>query len=94
MIIAYLEKHDPERNMHRFYRMSICRTLFGQFALIREWGRCSNNVNVVAKSKKSKEIWFSSRGMAVSALILQEKKKKNRGYKLKYRNPIRYIALL
>ncbi|WP_445223481.1 WGR domain-containing protein [Catalinimonas locisalis] len=42
MIITYLERHHNEKNMHRFYRLSPSPTLFGQYALIRVWGRCSD----------------------------------------------------
>lgn len=27
--IAYLERHHEEKNMHRYYRLTICPTLFG-----------------------------------------------------------------
>lgn len=34
-----LERVDPSRNMARFYALSIEPTLFGDAALVREWGR-------------------------------------------------------
>ncbi|PZR86542.1 MAG: WGR domain-containing protein [Stutzerimonas stutzeri] len=34
-----LERRDPDRNMARFYVLSIEPTLFGDAALVREWGR-------------------------------------------------------
>ncbi len=34
-----LERHDPSRNMARFYVLAIEPTLFGDMALVREWGR-------------------------------------------------------
>lgn len=30
---------DPNRNMRRFYRLSLERTLFGEVTLVRTWGR-------------------------------------------------------
>ena len=30
---------DPERNMARFYTLSVEPTLFGDAALVRQWGR-------------------------------------------------------
>ncbi len=37
-----LEKIDSDRNQRRFYSMRICKTLFGEWCLIREWGRLGN----------------------------------------------------
>ena len=34
-----LERRDPSRNMARFYVLAIEPTLFGDAALVREWGR-------------------------------------------------------
>lgn len=34
-----LEKINPEKRQHRFYVMNVTRTLFGEWCLIREWGR-------------------------------------------------------
>jgi predicted DNA-binding WGR domain protein len=35
----HLVRYDPRRNMARFYRLQLCRTLFGDLVLIRHWGR-------------------------------------------------------
>ena len=40
--ILMLERIEPERNMHRFYVMSLEPTLFGDTGLRREWGRLGN----------------------------------------------------
>lgn len=37
--LLVLERRDPARNMARFYVLSIESTLFGDVALVREWGR-------------------------------------------------------
>lgn len=37
--LLVLERRDPARNMARFYVLSIEPTLFGDVALVREWGR-------------------------------------------------------
>ena len=37
--LAYLEKIDPYRRMMRFYAIWITPTLFGEWAMVREWGR-------------------------------------------------------
>lgn len=36
---AYLERHDPARGMARLYTVGLAPTLFGEWALVREWGR-------------------------------------------------------
>lgn len=36
---AYLERIDPEAGMARFYAVMVAPTLFGQWAVVREWGR-------------------------------------------------------
>jgi predicted DNA-binding WGR domain protein len=37
--MAYLTRTDPTRNINRFYVVDITPTLFGEWALLREWGR-------------------------------------------------------
>lgn len=34
-----LHRVDPSRNMARFYAAQVQPTLFGEWALVREWGR-------------------------------------------------------
>ncbi|MEP9389986.1 WGR domain-containing protein [Mesorhizobium sp. KR9-304] len=34
-----LRRIDPARNMARFYLVSVGRSLFGDFSVMREWGR-------------------------------------------------------
>jgi predicted DNA-binding WGR domain protein len=36
---VHLRCIDPAKNKRRYYNMSIQPTLFGEWALIREWGR-------------------------------------------------------
>lgn len=36
---VYLERICRTRNMARFYRLSAVETLFGDWAVVREWGR-------------------------------------------------------
>ena len=38
---TYLEKHNLEKNQHRFYALSIQRSLFG-WSVVRRWGRIGN----------------------------------------------------
>lgn len=71
---AYLEKRSIQKNMKRFYAFHITPTLFGQWALIRNWGR-------IGKPGVQTQDWFSSQGEAnqAAALLLEQKLKK--GYK-------------
>ena len=34
-----LEKIDPTKRQRRFYEMRVARTLFGDWCLMRDWGR-------------------------------------------------------
>ncbi len=36
---VYIEHNTPERNLHRTYGLPIARPLFGQWSLLRFWGR-------------------------------------------------------
>ena len=37
--MAFLTRTDPARNINRFYVVDVTPTLFGEWALLREWGR-------------------------------------------------------
>ena len=39
MPAVILHRVDPDRNMSRYYRLDVQPDLFGQWDLIREWGR-------------------------------------------------------
>lgn len=36
---AYLERHEPGENLHRFYAMQVSRVMFGFWVLTRRWGK-------------------------------------------------------
>ena len=40
--MIYLTKRDPQRNMARFYALDVQATLFGEWDVIREWGRINS----------------------------------------------------
>ncbi|PYC46312.1 WGR domain-containing protein [Litorivita pollutaquae] len=46
MIEIHLEKHDADKNVARYYRMSVHPNLFGEWALQREWGRIGQGGHV------------------------------------------------
>ncbi len=35
----YLEKHNDEKNIHRFWTISVQPNLFGGWSVVRRWGR-------------------------------------------------------
>ncbi|MCZ8260671.1 MAG: WGR domain-containing protein [Beijerinckiaceae bacterium] len=39
MSAVTLTRIETDKNMRRFYRLDVQPTLFGEFALVREWGR-------------------------------------------------------
>lgn len=43
-----LERIDPSRNMRRYYRFSYQQDLFGQWLLVRQWGRIGRSAQFLA----------------------------------------------
>jgi predicted DNA-binding WGR domain protein len=82
MIIAYLERHNDEKNMHRFYRLAIYPTLFGEYALVREWGRCTSRPTY-GKRGQRKEEWFAQEAEAQAAAEKLKTSKCKKGYQLR-----------
>jgi predicted DNA-binding WGR domain protein len=78
--MTYLQKIDPDRNMHRFYRATVAPTLFGEWALIREWGR------IGSPKGRRLYIWFPDETSALSAYQKILMQKARRGYLLWNRN--------
>ena len=72
--LAYLEKVDPSRRMMRFYAIWIAPTLFGEWAMVREWGR-------VGSPGRLRESWFATEKIANQAGMNLKKRKQARGYK-------------
>ena len=52
MNLTYLERVDPARNMLRFYAIRISPTLFGEWAVVREWGR-------IGSPGRERQSWFA-----------------------------------
>ncbi len=69
----YLTRRDQNRNLARFYRMLVAPTLFGEWMLIREWGRIGSSGTV-------KGSLFPNAGAAILAMQAIVKAKKKRGY--------------
>ena len=69
-----LERREPARNLQRFYAITVTRTLFGQWAMVREWGRIGQPGTV-------RETWFETEGAAHEAGAKIRQRKEKRGYR-------------
>ena len=70
---AHLRRIKPDRNMARFYAMSLQPTLFGDWALLREWGRIGSLGRMVSG-------FFATELEAAVALEKQRAAKLRKGY--------------
>lgn len=70
-----MQRVDPEKNMHRFYLMTVQRDLFGGASLTREWGR-------IGSSGQVRVDYHPDEGQAVDALADLATDKTKRGYKI------------
>jgi len=68
-----LERRDPAMNMARFYAIRIERTLFGQWAVIRQWGRIGTKGN-------ARSSWFDDLEAALAERDSRAQRKQGRGY--------------
>lgn len=64
----------PKSNISRFYRLQVEPGLFGNWVLIREWGRIGQPGTVRRK-------WFETQEEAEAAKELLLKQKSRRGYR-------------
>jgi predicted DNA-binding WGR domain protein len=71
-----LDRCNPDANMARFYVLSIEASLFGDAALIREWGRIGT----------SQIELYESEGRAVETLYTWLRRKQRRGYVTRHRS--------
>lgn len=69
---------EPSANMARFYILSLEETLFGDTALVREWGR-------LGSSGRRRLDLFEARAQASEALESWLSRKQRRGYELRPR---------
>lgn len=69
----YLTKTEPEQNQHRFYRIDIVQGLFGDWGLIRGWGR-------IGSSARVRTDWFETQSDAKDARFVIHMQKAKRGY--------------
>jgi predicted DNA-binding WGR domain protein len=71
--MIHLTRIDPARNMARFYALSLAPTLFGEWLLVKEWGRIGQAGTVRAEAHPDAET-------AAEALARQISAKRRRGY--------------
>lgn len=71
--MVQLARSIPVVNLHRFYMMTIAPTLFGEYALVMEWGRIGFPGTV-------REQLFDNEQAAESALSKRVTGKTKRGY--------------
>lgn len=68
-----LTRTDASQNVYRFYRMEIIRGLFGEWSLVREWGR-------IGQSGQVRVDWFETEAAAKDARFSIHMQKAKRGY--------------
>ena len=74
--VLRLERRDLARNMMRFYALLVTRGLFGEWGLLRVWGR-------VGEQGQMRTKWFKTQEEAEAALRKLERSKRRRGYREK-----------
>jgi len=72
---SYLEKLDPEKNLARFYSLTILPNLFGEWSLQREWGR-------IGRNGQMRLAFFPTHDQALHALTRIKTAKIRRGYQI------------
>jgi predicted DNA-binding WGR domain protein len=68
-----LHRIDPDKNMHRFYRLDVAPDLFGRWCLVAEWGR-------IGSAGRLRTAAFNDMAQAMEALALHRRLKERRGY--------------
>lgn len=71
--MVHLTKIAPELNQCRYYRMHIEPGLFGNWGLVRGWGR-------IGRAGQSRTDWFDSEVAAERAQVELARQKLKRGY--------------
>lgn len=72
--LLVLERREPAANMARFYVLSLEETLFGDTALVREWGR-------LGSAGRRRLDLFEARAQASEALESWLGRKTRKGYR-------------
>jgi predicted DNA-binding WGR domain protein len=75
MSAVILYRIDAAKRMHRYYRMEVQPDLFGDWCLMREWGR-------IGRRGQIRPVPFPTPQKAEAALRRQRSTKERRGYEL------------
>ena len=72
---VYLERHEPDQNIDRFYQLVVMPGIFDDWSLVREWGR-------VGSPGTLRKDWFETEAESLAAAekLLSQKQKK--GYRV------------
>ena len=71
---AYLEKLNEKQRQARFYALHVAPSLFGDWTLVREWGR-------IGSPGRVRLDWFADEEAAARALDKMERQKIRKGYR-------------
>ena len=71
--MIHLTKIDPEKNQARFYSLDLQPTLFGEWAVIRRWGR-------IGTEGRGRSRFYPAKRDAEAAMSSELKRRSRRGY--------------
>lgn len=71
--MIYLTKIDPAKNQARFYIIDVQPTLFGEWALVRQWGR-------IGAEGRKRSRFYPARPEAEAAMSSELRRRSQRGY--------------
>ena len=74
MSAIVLYRIDRAKHMHRFYRLDVQADLFGQWCVVREWGR-------IGTAGRERSASFPTPAAAQAALDNMRRAKERRGYR-------------
>jgi len=72
--MIYLTKRDAAKNMARFYALDVQPTLFGDWALVKEWGR-------IGRAGQGRSSLYGERVQAEAMLGRELDRRIKRGYR-------------
>lgn len=70
----HVQRVDATKNMARFYRLAIEPTLFGEFSLVRNWGR-------IGTRGQEKVLVLENEKQALAAFLDILRRKRKKGYR-------------
>lgn len=68
-----LVKQLPESNISRYYLIQVAPSLFGEWGVLREWGR-------IGQAGTMRQDWYPDERQARAVALKIEQQKYNRGY--------------